>query len=160
MGKSGGTGIIVKALERLPEGSGRGGDGPSCAKKAAAAALSPEYDLTRALAAVRTEVVVFWSPLDLIVLGLGTRIFGTIDRARSVSAGLVGFRPPKSADPAAYARLRQVRWNVGMAPTMYWGGHVGPDSPWFIRRYVLPLLRQSGAESDPASSPARAAPIT
>ena len=27
-----------------------------------------------------------------------------------------------------------------MAPTGYLGGHVGPDSPAFLRRYVVPLL--------------------
>src|SRR5947208_140175 len=79
-------------------------------------ALSPGYELSRAVRAVRREMVVFWSPLDLIVLGLGTRIFGTIDRVNSVSAGLVGFRPPGGGD---YAKLRQVRWHPEMAPTGY-----------------------------------------
>src|SRR5438309_1470308 len=78
--------------------------------------------------AVRREVVVFWSPLDLIVLGAGTRIFGTIDGVKTVSAGLVGFRPPASATAgqlAEYAKLRQVRWRPAMASTGYLGGHVG-----------------------------------
>ena len=45
-------------------------------------------------------MVVFWSPLDVFVLGLGTRVFGTIDRVRSVSAGLVGFRGGPGEAPA------------------------------------------------------------
>jgi hypothetical protein len=111
-------------------------------------AVSPRYDLSRALRAVHREVVVFWSPLDVIVLGAGTRIFGTIDRVKSVSAGMVGFRPPARLDEAAkasYRKLRQVRWHPRMAPTGYLGGHVGPDSPAFLRKYVVPLLRASGA---------------
>ena len=28
-----------------------------------------------------------------------------------------------------------------MASTGYFGGHVGPDSPAFLRKYVVPLLR-------------------
>ncbi len=60
-----------------------------------APALSPEYDLSRALRAVRREMVVFWSPLDAIILGPGTSLFGTIDRVRSPGAGMVGFRRPE-----------------------------------------------------------------
>jgi hypothetical protein len=111
-----------------------------------APALSPDYDLTRALRAVRHEMVVFWSPFDVIVLGAGTRVFGAIDRVRTVSAGLVGFRPPATPggdSEAPYAKLRQVRWRPGMASTGYLGGHVGPDSPAFLRKYVVPLLRAS-----------------
>ena len=40
-----------------------------------------------------------------------------------------------------YAKLRQVRWAPRMATTGYLGGHVGPDSPIFLRNYVVPLLR-------------------
>ena len=100
MGKSGGTGLVVRALEGLPEDSVE-------AAVLLSPALSPGYDLSRALRAVRREMVVFWSPLDLFVLGLGTRIFGTVDRVNSVSAGLVGFRPPVGPDEAgagAYAQ--------------------------------------------------------
>jgi hypothetical protein len=156
VGKSGGTGVIVKALERLPS---------DIVKVAVllSPALSPTYDLSCALRAIHTEIVVFWSPLDLIVLGLGTRIFGTVDRVRAVSAGLVGFRPPETADPGQYAKLRQVRWKPEMAPTGYLGGHVGPDSPAFLRKYVVPLLQldpQRDGVSRPQSSGAHSAPIT
>ena len=37
-------------------------------------------------------------------------------------------------------RLRQVRWRPEMASSGYLGGHVGPDSPAFLRKYVVPLL--------------------
>ena len=126
VGKSGGTGVVVRALEELPPGSVE-------AAILLAPALSPGYDLSRALEAVRREMIVFWSPLDVFVLGFGTRVFGTIDRVRTVSAGLVGFRGDR-------AKLRQVRWRPSMASSGYFGGHVGPDSPAFLRRYIVPLL--------------------
>jgi hypothetical protein len=143
VGKSGGTGLVVKALEPLPENTVE-------AAVLLAPALSPTYDLAPALRAVRREMVVFWSPLDLIVLGLGTRIFGTVDRIKSVSAGLVGFRGPAPGDDRRemqYRKLRQVRWRLEMATTGYLGGHVGPDNPAFLRKYVVPLLRVGDAET-------------
>jgi pimeloyl-ACP methyl ester carboxylesterase len=142
VGKSGGTGLVVMALEHLPENAVE-------AIVLLAPALSPTYDLAPALSAVRREMVVFWSPLDVIVLGLGTLVFGTIDRIKSVSAGLVGFRGPEPGDDARaiqYRKLRQVRWSIEMATTGYLGGHVGPDSPAFLRKYVVPLLRIGNAE--------------
>lgn len=159
VGKSGGTGVVVKALELLPDDAVE-------AVVLLSPALSPGYDLSRALGAVRREMVVFWSPLDLIVLGLGTKVFGTIDRIKSVSAGLVGFRPPDGLDDvgrARYAKLRQVRWRTEMATTGYLGGHVGPDIPAFLRKYVVPVLRvvdPPDVESGSRSSRPREAPIT
>jgi hypothetical protein len=142
--KSGGAGVAIKALELLDEGA---------AERVVllAPALSPSYDLTAALRAVRREMVVFWSPLDLLVLGAGTRVFGTIDRVRTIGAGLVGFRIPPldSANPALrreYGKLRQVRWHPRMAASGNFGGHMGPDSPFFLRKYVVPLL---GIEETP-----------
>jgi hypothetical protein len=141
--KSGGSGVIIKALEQLEEGAVR-------RVILLSPALSPGYDLTAGLRAVGREMVVFWSPLDVIVLGAGTRVFGTADRVRTVSAGMTGFRLPLTASPAPvangeqarqYAKLRQVRWSLRMAATGYLGGHVGPDSPIFLRSYVVPLLR-------------------
>jgi hypothetical protein len=162
--KSGGSGVVVKALELLDQ---------DAVERVVllAPALSSTYDLSRALRAVRHEMVVFWSPLDIFILGLGTLIFGTIDRVRARSAGLVGFVAPAESDrsaglsrddtkigatrwrpaqdrpaerdgnPREYAKLRQIRWRPSMVATGYLGGHFGPDSPLFLKRYVLPLLR-------------------
>ena len=137
--KSGGSGVVVKALELLDE---------QTVERVIllAPALSPGYDLARALRAVGREMVVFWSPLDVLILGAGTRLFGTIDRVKTVSSGLVGFRIPPVDDSdetttLGYAKLRQVRWRPVMSATGYFGGHLGPDSPLFLRKYVVPLLR-------------------
>ena len=161
VGKSGGTWVMVKALEALPLDSVE-------EVVLLAPAISPDYDLSTALRAVAGQLVSFWSPLDLIVLGLGTRLFGTVDGVRSASAGLVGFREPAGLGPEGrtlYARkLRQVRWRGRMAATGYLGGHVGPDSPAFLRKYVVPLLRPpeslKNVQFPAGSSPVDTAPIT
>ena len=127
--------MAIKALELL--------DDPFIERAVLLApAMSPAYDLAGALRAVRTEIIVFWSPLDVLVLGAGTRWFGTIDRVKTVSAGLVGFQvSPEQARSREYGKLRQIRWHPRMAATGYFGGHWGPDSPWFLRKYIIPLLR-------------------
>ena len=139
--KSAGSAVVVRALEQLP---------PNSIDLAVllAPALSPTYDLSAALRAVKDEIVAFWSPFDVFMLGLGTLMFGTVDRVCCRSAGLVGFRlpPDASADTRkAYRRLRQVPWRVPMAITGYCGGHFGTNLPTFLARYVLPLLRPAGA---------------
>jgi pimeloyl-ACP methyl ester carboxylesterase len=132
VGKSGGTGVVVRALEQLEPDTIE-------AVVLLAAALSPEYDLSRALAAVRHETIAYWSPLDVFILGIGTSIFGTIDRKRSVSAGLVGFK----CDSIKNEKFHQIRWQPKMIMTGHFGGHVGPDSPAFLRKYVVPYLTKS-----------------
>lgn len=145
VGKSGGCVVMVKALERLS------GSGETIERAVLLApALSPRYDLTKALGSVRREVVVFWSPLDVIILGAGTRIFGTSDRVWCSGAGRVGFLRPRAGtdDPArlaAYKKLRQVRWSPRMGSTGHLGGHMGTDSPRFLKKYVAPLLRVEAA---------------
>ncbi len=155
VGKSGGSGVMIKALEQLDQGRVE-------RVVLLAPALSPGYDLTRALRAVSREMVVFWSPLDVVILGAGTRVFGTIDRVRGVGAGLVGFVAPGPDDPDGerirqYAKLRQVRWRPGMASAGNLGGHAGPDNPMFLRKYVVPLLRAAEAESVPPLTCSRSA---
>ncbi len=107
---------------------------------------------------MRREIVVFWSPLDLVILGAGTWLFGTIDRVRSFSAGLVGFSVPGPDEPDEerphqYGKLRQVRWNPRMAGLGHLGGHFGADHPWFLRACVVPLLRADdrGPDTDASS---------
>lgn len=138
--KSGGAGVVVKALELI---------GEKQVERAVllAPVLSPDYDLSCALRAVRHEMVVFWSPLDVFMLGMGTKVFGTVDRVRTAAAGLVGFRVPAAEEKTRennggeYDKLRQIRWRPQMATALYLGGHFGTDSPLFLRKYVAPLLR-------------------
>ena len=63
-----------------------------------------------------------------------------------------------------YDKLRQVRWQPRMAATGYLGGHMGPDSPLFLRKYVVPLLAgrsgDSAVESRFRVKPTRGGPIS
>ena len=102
-----------------------------------APALSPTYDLSRALRAVRREMVVFWSPLDVIILGAGTRVFGTIDRVKTASAGLVGFRVPGRRElerrqrPGNTTNCARFAGDRGWRPPATWEVTSGRIIPYF-----------------------------
>ena len=81
------------------------------------------------IVSVRREVVVFWSPLDVFILGLGTLIFGTIDRVRTVGAGLVG------------AGSRQSRIVTDLAGLLDLWGLAGLSAPRWQLPAGAPLLR-------------------
>jgi hypothetical protein len=106
---------------------------------------------------VRREIVVFSSPLDLVILGAGTWLFGTIDRVHSSGAGLVGFAVPGRDEVDAertgqYRKLRQVRWRPRMVALGHLGGHFGADHPRFLLEWVVPLLRADDRGSDAVAS--------
>ncbi len=137
LAKSGGAGLALTAAQELP---------PATLERIVllSSAVAPGYDLRPALKATKREVVSFYSPLDKIVLGWGTRQFGTIDRVHSDSAGLGGFVSPpltNAEDQALYARLVQLPWS----PRMVWqgnmGGHLGTSMPAFIGKEVAPWLK-------------------
>lgn len=144
VGKSGGTGLVVWALEALPADS---------VERAVllASALSPGYNLAPALRATRRGIVSFYSPLDLFFLAMGTGAFGTIDRVRGVSAGLVGFRPPPGLEALYNEKVRQVRWNPSMLSDLSLGGHFAVDWPPFLKRHVLPWLSPTENGASPPS---------
>ncbi len=133
---SGGAGIAVFACERL--GERRMVD----TLVLAAPALSPGYDLRPALRAVE-RCVVLVSPRDRLVLGVGTRLFGTTDRAFGTAAGQVGFEGmndlPRVSGPG-YDRYRQIRWDASLCRDGHYGGHAGWIAPPFLRRYLPGLL--------------------
>jgi len=88
IGHSGGGGIAVLAIEALP---------PTRQVSSAvllAPALSPTYDLSRALRRTRSGVWNFYSPYDIGFLKAGTTVFGNIDGEHSSSAGAVAFTLP------------------------------------------------------------------
>ncbi len=141
IGKSGGSGVVVRALERLPQ---RTVDRTILL----APALSPQYDLSKALSTIRNDLVVYYSTLDWMILGVGTSLFGTIDRVHGPGAGLVGFQSPtiqKSerdrVSTESSGQIRAIRWHPGMVRAGYLGGHFTIDWPPFLSRYVVPLLQ-------------------
>jgi hypothetical protein len=137
VGKSGGTGLVLAAVHNLP---------PGTIERIIllSAAVSPDYDLRPALRATRGEVVSFYSGNDQLVLGWGTRKFGTIDRVYGPSAGLTGFHIPSDLpieERALYERLVQIPWRAGMIREGNLGTHAGTSMPSFLGKEVAPWLK-------------------
>ena len=134
---SGGAGVAVFACERLR--------GRRLVETLilACPALSSAYNLGPALQAVgRCYALV--SHRDTWILGLGTVIFGTVDRRFSSAAGQLGFRIPtgiSAKDTHAYERLREIRWSPVLRGVGHYGGHTGWASPAFLQRYLPEMLR-------------------
>lgn len=137
IGKSAGAGIVLFAAEQLP---------PATIERLIllSAAVSANFDLRPALRATCNEVVSFHSCYDWLILGLGTKEFGTADRVHGKSAGLHGFVKPadmNAEDAKLYRRLVQVPWSPDMVSGLNLGGHQGTSMPGFLKREVAPWLR-------------------
>lgn len=130
---SGGGGLAVWALERVPD------DVQIDALLLIAPALSPQYDMSRALSRVRGQVFALVSELDP-VLGTGTRNFGTIDRVMSDSAGRVGFTPPADASAEQYRKLQALCYDRAWTKYGNAGDHIGAMNRAFARNVIAPLL--------------------
>jgi pimeloyl-ACP methyl ester carboxylesterase len=134
LGQSGGAGIAVWAAERLPRGTLEG-------VVLLAPALSPKTDLQRTVAASRRGVVNFYSSGDWVILGLGTKVAGTMGGEHTESAGMVGFAVPQGPVAAeAYEQVYQIPWKSSMAGSGHLGGHLSSSARWFVRDYVAPLV--------------------
>jgi len=133
IGHSGGTAIAVWAAEAMPP------DQKIDGIILLASSLSPQYDLTEALARAEMGIVSFYSHHDAALLGAGTSLFGTMDRVNGESAGKVGFNG-HSASYAAAAKLFQIPWSQKMAKTGYTGCHFSCCSGKFIATYIAPLI--------------------
>ncbi len=146
LGYSGGGGLAILAAEALPAGVRLD------RIVLIGAAISPEYDIAAALERCERGIVNFYSSADGLILGTGTRLYGTIDRHKTPSAGHVGFRVPaaKAASrPALYAKLTQIAWTPADWKLGHDGGHFG----WIARRWaaevLAPHLRPVGPQTRP-----------
>jgi len=148
VGYSGGGGLALFALEALPDDV-RVRNVVLCQP-----AVSPTYDLTTALKRVRGQTICYRAPGDWLILGLGTLLFGTLDRRHCIAAGNVGFRLERAiADPTLCARFRQRAWRLeALRGGGHWGGHLGTLGYRWNRRYVAPYLLATGAGSAGPSS--------
>jgi len=153
IGHSGGTAVVVWALEDLSE---------KCKVERAilmAPALAPDYDLSRALRAVRRRLYVMYSYADVGLMAAGTAVFGTMDRQHSVSAGFVGFRVPADlalAEKAEYLKVRQIPWTINLVKTGHLGGHMGWTSTRFAREFIAPILTGKTDPGEPLVAAAMA----
>ena len=132
--ESGGTGIAIWALESLPK------DLRIQTLLMLAPAISPRYDLTAALRHVSGKAYAFTSAGDVIILGAGTRLFGTMDGKKTEAAGLVGFRAPPAASPDEYRKLIQIKYDPAWMIWGNFGSHAGGMSATFARHVLAPLL--------------------
>lgn len=152
-GHSGGTGIALWALERLPP------DVKIESLLMLASAMSPAYDLSPALRHVRGKGYALHSPYDP-VLGIGTRLFGTIDGIKTDAAGRVGFTMPPGADARQYDKLVQIGYDPAWIPLSNIGDHIGPMMRPFAREVLAPLFSTgvlrafAGAATRPTTKPA------
>jgi pimeloyl-ACP methyl ester carboxylesterase len=134
-GHSGGTGIAVWALEKLPP------DVKIDKMILLASALSPDYDMSKALAHVRGNCYSFCSENDVLVLGAGTKMFGTIDGKKTEAAGQFGFVFPAGGDAAEYAKLVQKPYDKAWLQLYHnLGDHLGCMNRSFVEKVVAPLL--------------------
>ncbi len=126
---SGGTGIAVWALELLPDGV------KIDSLLMLASALSPGYDLKPALGHVG-HAISLYSEHDDIVLGTGTRTFGTIDRVKTNAAGMVGFE-------GTYPNLKQIPYDPAWIKIGHPGDHIGSLDDQFAEQVLSRLLRDN-----------------
>ena len=132
---SGGTGVAAYALEMLPE------DVKIQSIFFLAPALSPEYDLSKALRHVTGSLYVFTSPYDSVVLDTGTKMFGTIDGVRGAAAGLRGFLQPSTGDAEQYKKMVHFPYQKGwLVKYGNAGSHICSMRPKFARMFLGPLL--------------------
>jgi hypothetical protein len=104
--------------------------------------VSPGYDLSRAIRAVRGRVYAFHSLNDPLLFW-GMLFAGTMDRRNVPGAGYGGFQTPADpADPRSrdYARLEQTGWHLGLILEGNLGDHLGMASRGFVARHVAPRL--------------------
>jgi pimeloyl-ACP methyl ester carboxylesterase len=140
-GHSGGTGIAVWALEKLPA------DVKIDEVILLASALSPTYDLSKALSHVTGHCYSFCSENDVLVLGAGTKMFGTIDGVKTEAAGHFGFIQPAAADPLQYAKLIQKPYDKSYLQYHNVGDHIGCMVRPFTHAIVAPLVAPTAADA-------------
>lgn len=140
-GHSAGAGLTILTLEALPA---------RCPVKAVyllGAAVGPEHDLRGALAQTEEGIWNFYSGYDVGWLGVGTSLFGTVDRRHGPAAGAVGFKQPDglgAEDERLYGqKLHQVKYFGRMARSGHSGSHTGWASSRFVRDWLAPLVLRS-----------------
>ena len=138
VGHSGGGGMAVLTLEALPPNRRITG------AILLAAAISPDYDLSRALKRTDAGIWNFYSPYDMGFLVAGTTVMGAIDGKHGKAAGAVGFVRPwglSEQDRALYrTRLHQQRYSHDMVSSGHAGGHFGWADRTFVAKWLAPLV--------------------
>lgn len=146
VGHSGGAAMAILAVERLPAGQTVTSAILICA------ALSPQYNLTRALQKIDRGIWNYHSRVDIMACVIATVLLGTMDRLHVVAAGNIGFVPPANLTPDARElygmRLRAVPFRAAMITSFNIGEHFSATNRVFVAEWIAPLL--TGLEADHA----------
>ena len=142
IGHSAGAGMALFVLEQLQE------DHAVTSVTLLSAAVSRKFDVGRLLNRTKAGIWNFYSALDLPTVGIGTMLFGTMDRRHTVSDGALGFvttnhdsvSPENSQKPRP--RLNQIPYQKIMARSWNFGGHFGSTNAVFVRENIAPICRQ------------------
>lgn len=141
IGHSAGAGMALFVLENLRN------DQAVTSVTLMAAAVSRKFAVTPLLSRTKAGIWNFYSPLDLPTVGLGTIIFGTMDRRHTVSAGALGFQMVDSesssvvSEQEAAPDLYQICYDRGMAKLWNFGGHFGYTNAVFVQNRIAPICR-------------------
>ena len=135
LGYSGGGGVASLVLEQLPEGV-------SIDRVILIApAISADFPIDRHAREHVAEFVVNFASVKDLQVGLGTKLFGTIDRKYEYAAGFDGFS-------VSSEQLAQWHWSTADHQIGHYGNHVAYLGRRWQREYLLPAL-------DPSVSRAR-----
>jgi pimeloyl-ACP methyl ester carboxylesterase len=138
IGHSGGGGIAIMTLERLPANY------RIASALLLAPAVAPDYDLRRAMMHTQHGIWNYYSPYDVGFLAAGTLIMGTIEGKHTRAAGQTPFVLPATfdvEDRRLYtAKLHQQPYTRDMAEYGHYGGHAGWASRPFVQNWIAPVL--------------------
>jgi pimeloyl-ACP methyl ester carboxylesterase len=98
--------------------------------------VSPQYDLSAAMAKVAGRMDVFVSDRDELFLSWRTSTFGTYDNVKTKAAGNVGF--VAATDRSKLVQHRREDWWAEQGND---GSHFGALAQTFARETIAPLLR-------------------
>ncbi|HWE03822.1 MAG TPA: hypothetical protein VG326_15565 [Tepidisphaeraceae bacterium] len=134
-GWSAGSAVALWALEDLPD------DVRVQLVLLIEPAVDPNHDLSRALRHVRGHLFVVETFSDLLMLGIGTIIFGVSDGgANTPAAGCVGFNRPKGFDANQYKKLVELPWKPEYARHGDYFGHNMPMNRAVAREVWAAIL--------------------
>jgi pimeloyl-ACP methyl ester carboxylesterase len=130
MGYSGGGGVASLVLEALP-------DGVSIDRLILIApAISTDFPIDRHAREHVAEFVVNFASVKDMQVGLGTRLFGTIDRKYEYAAGYDGFSVMSE-------QLAQWHWHEADHQIGHYGNHVAYLGRRWQRDFLVPALDPS-----------------
>lgn len=139
IGHSGGGGIAIMVLEQLSS------QRPITGAILLAPAISPSHNLVEAMHRTKFGIYNFWSPGDILWLGVMTTTFGTVDREHGPAAGMVGFRVPDHLSRSELrlydTKLHQIHQEASMVKEgQTIAPHMGWSSEWFVRDYLGKII--------------------